>query len=152
MQLESIKLFRLERSFVGNDCYWRAWTCCHSEVASLIIIINNITRITTIIIHTYLIFVIFFTLAHFEGWKLYTQKCVNLRQQVPRNKTASIDILCKITHCVYCKTTNSVWNYKLHVKYTLDIGVPFDFIVKNSPRSKILQLLLMLVTNMRYAC
>ena len=29
---------------------------------------------------TYLIFVILFTPTHFEAWKLYTQKCVNLRQ------------------------------------------------------------------------
>ena len=38
------------------------------------------------------------------------------------------------------------------VKYTLSIGVPFDFIVKNSPQSKkiTLALLLMLLTNMRY--
>ena len=30
----------------------------------------------------------FFTLAYFEAWKFYTQKCVNLRQKLPRDKTA----------------------------------------------------------------
>ena len=36
----------------------------------------------------YLIFVISFTLANFEAWKFYTQKCVNSRQKLPRDKTA----------------------------------------------------------------
>ena len=30
--------------------------------------------------HAYLIFVSFFTLAYFKAWKVYTQKCVNSRQ------------------------------------------------------------------------
>ena len=30
----------------------------------------------------------FFTLPHFEAWKFYTQKCVILRQKLPRDKTA----------------------------------------------------------------
>ena len=30
----------------------------------------------------------FFTLPHFEAWKFYTQKCVNSRQKLPRDKTA----------------------------------------------------------------
>ena len=34
----------------------------------------------------YLIFVIFFTHTHFESWKLYTKKCVNLRQNCPATK------------------------------------------------------------------
>ena len=38
--------------------------------------------------NAYLIFVIFFTLPHFEAWKFYTQKCVNSRQKLPRDKTA----------------------------------------------------------------
>ena len=37
---------------------------------------------------SYLIFVIFFTLAYFRAWKFYTQKCVNSRQNLPRDKTA----------------------------------------------------------------
>ena len=36
----------------------------------------------------YLIFVTFFTPTHFEAWKFYTQKCVNLRQKWLRDKTA----------------------------------------------------------------
>ena len=36
----------------------------------------------------YLIFVIFFTLTYFEAWKFYTQKCVNLRQKLPRDEIA----------------------------------------------------------------
>ena len=66
----------------------------------------------------YLIFVTFFTLTLFEPWKVYTQKCVNLRQKLPRDKTAWINILCKITHCV-CKTTKRVYNYTLCVIYTM---------------------------------
>ena len=57
---------------------------------------------------SYLIFVIFFTLTYFEAWKFYTQKCVNSRQKLPRNKTAQITasdqnkfhINSKITHFV----------------------------------------------------
>ena len=30
----------------------------------------------------------FFTLTYFEAWKFYTQKCVNLRQKLPRDKIA----------------------------------------------------------------
>ena len=30
----------------------------------------------------------FFPLTYFEAWKFYTQKCVNLRQKLPRDKTA----------------------------------------------------------------
>ena len=37
---------------------------------------------------SYLIFVIFFTLAHFEASKFYTQKYVNLQQKLPRDNTA----------------------------------------------------------------
>ena len=43
----------------------------------------------------------FFTFTHFLSRKFYTQKCVNLRQKRPRNKTVYINILCKITHCVF---------------------------------------------------
>ena len=46
----------------------------------------------------YLIFVLFFTLTHFEAWKFYTQKCVNLRHKLPWDKIALI--VCKTTHCV----------------------------------------------------
>ena len=42
---------------------------------------------------------IFYT-STFEAWKFYTQKCVNLRQKMPRDKTAKSNFLCKITHCV----------------------------------------------------
>ena len=35
-----------------------------------------------------LIFVIFFTLTHFQAWKFYTQKRVNLRQKLSCDKTA----------------------------------------------------------------
>ena len=37
---------------------------------------------------SYLIFVISFTQPHFEVWKIYTQKGVNLQQELPRDKTA----------------------------------------------------------------
>ena len=30
----------------------------------------------------------FFTLTHFQAWKFFTQKRVNLRQKLPRDKTA----------------------------------------------------------------
>ena len=54
----------------------------------------------------YLIFVIFFTLANFEAWKFYTQKCVNLQQKLPRDTLCKIKyclkvhIVCTIVHCV----------------------------------------------------
>ena len=38
----------------------------------------------------YLIFVLFCTLADSKGWKLYTEKCANLRQKLSRDKTAWI--------------------------------------------------------------
>ena len=47
---KSTKQFRLRRSFVGNDCCWRTRTCCHSEVACLIIIITSITGVIFIVI------------------------------------------------------------------------------------------------------
>ena len=64
----------------------------------------------------YLIFVIFFTLADFEAWKFYTQKCINLRQNSV-NYT-----LCVNLHTVYmklhsvCKITHCMSNYTLCVK------------------------------------
>ena len=41
-----------------------------------------------------------FTLTYFEAWKFYTQKCVNLRQKLPRNKIVLSTTVCKITHIV----------------------------------------------------
>ena len=61
----------------------------------------------------------FFTLTYFEAWKFYTQKCVNSRQKLPRDKQrkfathiasrqnsvnytlcVKLHTVCKITHCV----------------------------------------------------
>ena len=42
----------------------------------------------------------FFTPTHFEAWKLYTQKCGNLRQKFTRDKQRKLHTMCKITHCV----------------------------------------------------
>ena len=43
----------------------------------------------------YLIFVIFFTLTHFESWKFYTRKVRKFTTNLPRNKTTK----CRVTHC-----------------------------------------------------
>ena len=47
---------------------------------------------------TYLIFVIFFTLIHFESWKFYTRKVRKFTTNLPRDKTAFTE--CKIKHWV----------------------------------------------------
>ena len=56
----------------------------------------------------YMIFVIIFTLTHFEAWKFYTQKCVicdknflttKLRKW-PNTLCVKLHIMHKITHCV----------------------------------------------------
>ena len=39
---------------------------------------------------SYLIFVIFFTLAYFKAWKFYTQKCVNLQQKLTARTLFSV--------------------------------------------------------------
>ena len=50
--------------------------------------VPNLSCLIMFVFFTYLIFVIFFTLTYFEAWKFYTQKCVNLRQKLPRDKIA----------------------------------------------------------------
>ena len=46
----------------------------------------------------------FFILTQFQAWKFYTQKCVNSRQKLPRDKTACE---CKVTQCV---SLHIMWN------------------------------------------
>ena len=65
--------------------------------------------------YTYLRFVIFFTPTHFEAWKFYTQKCVNLRQKKASRQNSVNYTLCVKLHSV-CKITHSMCNYTLCVK------------------------------------
>ena len=89
----------------------------------------------------YLIFVIFFTLAYFKAKQVYTKKfnTVNCILYV------KLHMECKIT---VCKITYYVWNVQ---NDTFDTSA---FIVENYSQSKIFTLapLLMLATNIRYAC
>ena len=61
---------------------------------------ENIAKSLTEDVSSYLIFVIFFTLTHFEAWKFYTQKCVNSRQNLLATKQRKLHTMCKITHYV----------------------------------------------------
>ena len=95
---------------VHSECYSHAWKVLHShrdwQICGLSMAAGRIHfRWTTVgkfkglwcrsdfgpqtsKATPYLIFVIFSTLAYFEAWEFYTQKCVNSRQKLPRDKTA----------------------------------------------------------------
>ena len=108
---------RLNKSGQDLPWNWRTCSCCrqhrlecslpweshqHSTFQHLILwILIGSTLKQYLVIHEHLVAIWhpihpavipdichFFTLANFEAWKFYTQKCVNSRQKLPRDKTA----------------------------------------------------------------
>ena len=91
-----------------NDENWkkkmqRCWNCLNFKVWRMVEdVFKNSCFCGT---YSYLIFVIFFTLALFEVWKFYTQKCITLLKCLATKQRKSIfceklQTVCKTTQCV----------------------------------------------------
>ena len=97
------KLFRLERSFVGNDFYWRAWTCCHSEVT----LTHPLSSLSS---SSWCIFIIILIASSLAWW------FVRLAATWP--KLSSFPLVQKSYHCLqnfnHCQLTepgNKEWSF-----------------------------------------